>query len=215
MSQRKTHRHSSTDPAASPPAEWDFFASNEIKVNGIAAESIKNVYAELVEGFDAQNTPAYTKSKHLVDSLDERMSLISKALAELAAAEDCPIDISKWSAADPITWKIDYSPAVPDGGQSLPKMDLTRFEYELLYQVARSGPMVGTDLRAAMQKRVATVVSNGKLYPALNDLHDAGLISKDERDRRSYDYGLTEKGREVLRRDAQWRYSVANDVGGE
>jgi DNA-binding PadR family transcriptional regulator len=93
--------------------------------------------------------------------------------------------------------------------------DLTRFQHDLLYVIGSEGPSKGTAIKAVLEERYTTqAVHHGRLYPNLNQLADMGLVDKSERDKRTNEYALTGAGRELLRRDAQWRPQIANQLTG-
>jgi len=101
--------------------------------------------------------------------------------------------------------------AAPDDG------DLTRFQFEVLYALAATDDEAryGMGIKRDLEEYYGEDVNHGRLYPNLDKLADAGLLDKAARDERTNEYGLTVDGRELLRRDAQRRESIAATLGGD
>lgn len=99
-------------------------------------------------------------------------------------------------------------PTAPDDGTH------TRFQLEILYTLADEGALYGLAIKRSLEDYYGEEVNRGRLYPNLDDLVDAGLVEKSERDKRTNEYGLTAKGKELVRRDAQRRHHIADELGG-
>jgi len=91
--------------------------------------------------------------------------------------------------------------------------DLTTFQTEILYALARDGPLYGLAIKERLEERYGERVNHGRLYPNLDDLIEDGLIDKSQRDRRTNEYALTGDAKDLLRRDAQRRYNAADSLG--
>ncbi|SHG77525.1 helix-turn-helix transcriptional regulator [Halobaculum gomorrense] len=81
--------------------------------------------------------------------------------------------------------------------------DLTAFEGNVLYAIARlqgdEETSYGLAIKRVLQDLYETEINHGRLYPALDDLAEYGLIEKSELDKRTNEYELTEVGYHLLR----------------
>lgn len=97
-----------------------------------------------------------------------------------------------------------------DGG------DLTRFQLEVLYVIgAGEGPLYGLRIKRDLEELYGQEVNHGRLYPNLDDLVDAGLIEKSERDKRTNEHSLTAEGRALVRHETRRLGSIADALGGD
>ena len=85
-----------------------------------------------------------------------------------------------------------------------PLHDLNAFRRDLLAVCARDGPTKGLRLKEALQDAYGTEVNHGRLYPALDDLVQLGLVSKEAVDRRSNHYWVTSRGERELEAHTNW-----------
>lgn len=85
-----------------------------------------------------------------------------------------------------------------------PLHDLNSFRRDLLAVCARDGPTKGLRLKEALQDAYGIEVHHGRLYPALNDLVEKGLVSKKAVSRRSNHYGVTPRGERELESHTAW-----------
>ena len=90
--------------------------------------------------------------------------------------------------------------------------DLTLFQQELLYTVGRDRRDYGQGIQESLEERYDDGINHGRLYPNLDELIELGLLEKEARDKRSNWYVITPAGKELLRRDAQYRYGVAEGL---
>lgn len=93
--------------------------------------------------------------------------------------------------------------------------DLTRFQLETLYVLAANGPTYGLGIKGYLAEVYGEEPNHGRLYPNLDDLIEAGLVAKRALDDRTNEYSLTDDGKELLRRDAQRRFQIADGMGGQ
>jgi DNA-binding PadR family transcriptional regulator len=77
-------------------------------------------------------------------------------------------------------------------------LELTSFQRDLLFVAAGCGPASGQELKAELEDSTGESVLPGQLYPNLDDLREDGLVRKEDRDGRTNDYSVTERGRRVL-----------------
>jgi len=81
--------------------------------------------------------------------------------------------------------------------------DLTAFEGNVLYAIARlessEDTSYGLAIKSVLQDLYGQEINHGRLYPALDDLAEEGLIEKSELDKRTNEYELTDAGHQLLR----------------
>ena len=80
-------------------------------------------------------------------------------------------------------------------GYNLPT-DLTAFQTHLLCLIYRFGPVEGVSLQDALEALYPEDINHGRLYPSLDRMVEAGLLSKQtkESDKRRKEYALTGRG---------------------
>lgn len=81
--------------------------------------------------------------------------------------------------------------------------DLNAFERDLLRQVASLASPSGMQLKHELETRYERVLA-ARVYNALSDLVEAGMVEKDAVDGRTNAYRLTERGRSVLVASRDW-----------
>lgn len=86
--------------------------------------------------------------------------------------------------------------------------DLTGFQRDCLYVIAGLDDPHGLAIKEELEDYYGSEVHHGRLYPNLDELVEAGLVEKGQKDRRTNVYGLTERGRDQLadRRDWEAQY---------
>jgi DNA-binding PadR family transcriptional regulator len=91
--------------------------------------------------------------------------------------------------------------------------ELTAFQIDALFVIASKGgtPEATADTAPrglAIKERLDTEydekVNHGRLYPNLDQLVEQGLVEKDQKDRRTNAYALTEHGVGVLEHRINW-----------
>lgn len=92
--------------------------------------------------------------------------------------------------------------------------ELTRFQLEILYILARESPTHGLGIKADLSEYYGEDIHHGRLYPNLDRLVEAGYVSKSKRDERTNEYVLTGRGGRLLCQDAQRRYGIADHLNG-
>jgi PadR family transcriptional regulator PadR len=79
--------------------------------------------------------------------------------------------------------------------------DLTGFQRDILFVIAGNDNPHGLAIKGELDNYYNEDINHGRLYPNLDDLVDMGLIEKGERDRRTNEYQLTDRGvREIVAR---------------
>ncbi len=101
-----------------------------------------------------------------------------------------------------------------DGG------DLTRFQFEILFQLAEARDCAdyGLGIKERLEAYYEEEVNHGRLYPNLDTLVENGLLTKSELDKRTNEYALTEAGKDLLwkrsRRHSEAVSATRETVGG-
>ncbi|QLG62219.1 helix-turn-helix transcriptional regulator [Halorarum salinum] len=90
-----------------------------------------------------------------------------------------------------------------DDGSAIEWTDLTAFEGNVLYAIARlqshEETSYGLAIKRVLQDLYGKEINHGRLYPALDDLNEYGLVEKSALDKRTNEYLLTDAGRQLLR----------------
>ena len=84
--------------------------------------------------------------------------------------------------------------------------ELTGFQRDCLRTILAleaDGPVSGQDIKHALEADQDRTINHGRLYPNLDALVDAGLVTKGEIDARTNSYQTTSAARELLRRVVQ------------
>jgi PadR family transcriptional regulator PadR len=89
-------------------------------------------------------------------------------------------------------------------------LEFTSFQRDLLFVIAGSERASGQEVKAELEDSTGESILPGQLYPNLDELHEAGLLRKSNRDGRTNDYALTECGREVLAELCRWQCAHAH-----
>ena len=87
--------------------------------------------------------------------------------------------------------------------------ELTAFQQTILTVLAEE-PRYGLAIKRELETYYDSDVNHGRLYPNLDDLVEAGLVEKSQRDKRTNEYALTEAGYEALLADIEWTVSKLN-----
>lgn len=90
--------------------------------------------------------------------------------------------------------------------QPTPLHDLTAFQRDILVAIRDLGQPKGLAVKAQIEAVYEVdEINHGRLYPNLDQLVEKGLVSKSERDQRTNEYALTDRGRRELETDHEWR----------
>ncbi len=90
--------------------------------------------------------------------------------------------------------------------------DLTAFQRDLLVVIAGIDTPYGLAIKEEMEEYYESEINHGRLYPNLDALVEAGLVSKGQIDRRTNRYELTEKGRSVMEDRKAWEEAHMNST---
>jgi len=95
--------------------------------------------------------------------------------------------------------------------EALDSAELTHFQLEILYRLAKTGPSKGTALKSELFQLYESEINHGRLYPNLDQLAVKGYVNKESRDKRTNDYSLTVAGEAVVRADSAYRADIPID----
>lgn len=82
--------------------------------------------------------------------------------------------------------------------------DLTGFQRDLLYAIAGRDEPHGLAIKKELEDYYETEIHHGRLYPNLDELVDKGLVEKDQLDRRTNSYTITQRGRREIDARREW-----------
>lgn len=82
--------------------------------------------------------------------------------------------------------------------------DLTGFQRDLLYVVAKESEQHGLALKDELEEYYESEIHHGRLYPNLDTLVDKGLIEKGVIDKRTNYYDITARGRREIEARHEW-----------
>lgn len=89
--------------------------------------------------------------------------------------------------------------------------DLSDFQTKALLTLA-SEDRYGLGIKQRLSEYYGEEINHGRLYPNLDELVDHGLVDKSERDRRTNNYAITERGRRVVQYEHWW---IETEIRGE
>lgn len=90
--------------------------------------------------------------------------------------------------------------------QTGPMADLSGFQRDILTVIAMETEPHGLAIKYELQRQYGVQdINHGRLYPNLDELVEKGLVSKGTKDKRTNEYTLTARGRELLSADTSWR----------
>jgi PadR family transcriptional regulator PadR len=87
--------------------------------------------------------------------------------------------------------------------------DLTAFQRDILFLLSDMGPEYGLAIKERLEEYYGEDVNHGRLYPNLNELAENGYLEIGERDKRTNEYDLTDKGHEAVRTRLKWQEQVS------
>lgn len=82
--------------------------------------------------------------------------------------------------------------------------DLTEFQKNIV-NVLVGDSMYGLAIKKELEDYYDEEVNHGRLYPNLDTLEEENYVEKHARDERTNEYRLTQKGRERMREELEWR----------
>jgi len=92
--------------------------------------------------------------------------------------------------------------------------DMTGFQRDLLYVIYGLEEPHGLAVKDELEDYYEQEIHHGRLYPNLDSLVDKGLVEKSEKDRRTNEYILTERGRREIEARREWEqpYLAESDL---
>ena len=88
--------------------------------------------------------------------------------------------------------------------------DLTGFQRDLLFVINGEGSPNGLKTKKEVEKYYDQDIHHGRLYPNLDTLVDKGLVHKGERDRRTNEYTVTDRGEREIEARLDWQKELLN-----
>ena len=82
--------------------------------------------------------------------------------------------------------------------------DLTGFQRDLLYTINGLDSPHGLALKDDLEEYYETEIYHARLYPNLDDLVEKGLVEKSQRDKRTNEYALTQRGHPEIDARREW-----------
>lgn len=82
--------------------------------------------------------------------------------------------------------------------------ELSAFQRDILYIIEGKEDPYGLAIKSALEEYYQTDVNHGRLYPNLDQLVEKGLVLKEEYDKRTNMYNLTEQGKELIASRRKW-----------
>jgi len=90
--------------------------------------------------------------------------------------------------------------------------DLTGFQRDLLVVAAGLDEPNGLDIKSELEQYYTSEINHGRLYPNLNTLVDKGLVEKGQKDERTNQYVVTDRGERELRARRTWEDDYVADA---
>ena len=87
---------------------------------------------------------------------------------------------------------------------SLGVHDQTGFQRDVLYVVAGLDNPKGLAIKDELDEYYGSEINHGRLYPNLDTLVDKGLIEKGQKDDRTNEYSITQRGSRELEARREW-----------
>jgi DNA-binding PadR family transcriptional regulator len=91
-------------------------------------------------------------------------------------------------------------------------IDLTGFQRDLLFVVAGLDGPNGLTVKDELEGYYGKQVRHGRLYPNLDTLVEKGLLEKGQKDRRTNEYRLRDRGRNELEERLDWQVEYCPDT---
>jgi DNA-binding PadR family transcriptional regulator len=82
--------------------------------------------------------------------------------------------------------------------------DLTGFQRDCLSVISGLNEPHGLAIKDVLQDYYGKEINHGRLYPDLDALVEKGLVEKGQKDRRTNQYALTQRGRRELEVRREW-----------
>lgn len=89
--------------------------------------------------------------------------------------------------------------------------DLTRFQRDCLYVIAGLDSPKGLAVKGILDPYYNRDINHGRLYPNLDELVEKGMVEKGQKDDRTNEYALTERGERELEARREWEEETLGD----
>jgi DNA-binding PadR family transcriptional regulator len=90
--------------------------------------------------------------------------------------------------------------------------DLTGFQRDALYVVAGLDQPKGLAIKEELDEYYGSEVNHGRLYPNLDALVEKGLIEKGQKDDRTNEYTVTNRGQGELEARREWEDQLVEEL---
>ncbi|MFB6353886.1 MAG: PadR family transcriptional regulator [Halobacteriales archaeon] len=90
--------------------------------------------------------------------------------------------------------------------------DLTGFQRDLLYVIAGLENPKGLAIKRELDEYYPSDINHGRLYPNLDQLVEQGLVEKGQKDDRTNEYTITERGLEAIEDRRAWEDERAGAI---
>ena len=85
--------------------------------------------------------------------------------------------------------------------------ELTGFQRDALYVIAGLEGPKGTEIKERLDEYYQPEIHHGRLYPNLDELVEHGLVEKGQKDDRTNEYVLTDRGQAQIYDRREWEES--------
>ena len=90
--------------------------------------------------------------------------------------------------------------------------ELTGFQRDILYCIAAMEDPYGLKIKRKLEDATSLDINHGRLYPNLDSLVELGLVQKEQKDKRTNLYLLSEQGSRLLEERRQWEDEKLQDT---
>ncbi len=91
-------------------------------------------------------------------------------------------------------------------------IDLTGFQRDLLYVIGGLEQPNGLEVRDELETYYGDEINVGRLYPNLSELVALGLVKKGQKDGRSDEYRLSDRGQREITARYEWETQYVDPV---
>lgn len=90
--------------------------------------------------------------------------------------------------------------------------DLSDIQRDILYIAVGIGSPKGLAIKEKLSEYYDKQVNHGRLYPNLDKLVEKGYIEKGQRDRRTNEYAVTDKGLQAISNRRAWENELVKSA---
>lgn len=88
--------------------------------------------------------------------------------------------------------------------------DKSAFQRDILFVIYGLKDPKGLKIKDTLEDYYQQEVNHGRLYPNLDELVSDGLVNKGTKDRRTNEYQITDRGREILQTRLEWELDLVD-----